>query len=90
MQGVRFRQFILKLEKIWQVRTWQKRILTSMLATTVVDAYLVAKSHEVVAEEQLDDDHRLPKLRARGARAACTDAPPPRSTRRARARVPGG
>ena len=36
----RFRQYLLKLEKIWEVKLWQKRIITSVIATTVVDTFL--------------------------------------------------
>ena len=36
----RFRKYLLKLEKIWEVKLWQKRIITSAIATTVVDAFL--------------------------------------------------
>jgi hypothetical protein len=48
----RHRQYTLRLEKVWNTRKWQTRILTSMLGTSAVDAYLICSFLEIGEYQQ--------------------------------------
>ena len=55
-QHNRYRQYLLKLEKIWRTTNWQKRIFMSMIGTTVVDAYLAWKYHRGLPASDEQED----------------------------------